>query len=160
MQQIKIKPNFLKKRLESGEVKFSHTKVDGTLRKARATTNLEMIPVEYHPKTKSSASVTYFDLDKGVWRSIAEGQKITMDTDDVILPYEGHLSEEELTLMLFIHDNLDDEWMCHFIGLINSATPQRANEMGFRKLVLVCQRYRDDMEYANGLSEKWQSLIK
>lgn len=51
-------------------VKF--TKVDGTERTMRCTTNLSLVPTDMHPKTEGYGSEDVkrvFDLDKQGWRS-------------------------------------------------------------------------------------------
>ena len=62
--------------LQQGLVKFSYFKKDGSIREARGTLCMDLIPDEKWPKgTKSSlvnwSIVNYFDLAKGEWRSFA-----------------------------------------------------------------------------------------
>lgn len=62
----------LRKRLREGEVFFAYRKKDGTTRKARGTTNLNMIPEEDLPKGGNPIlpeTVRYYDLDSAGWRS-------------------------------------------------------------------------------------------
>ena len=64
----------LRKWMQSGIVTFSFWKSDGSIREARGTLNLSLVPEDMHPKgTKSSivnwSIVNYFDLDKQEWRS-------------------------------------------------------------------------------------------
>lgn len=162
MQTVTITSDGLKSKLTNGEVKFTYTKIDGTLREARGTTKLDMIPEDLHPKTPGNAHVAYFDLDKNEWRSVAEGQKITMSSDDLMYPYEKpNLTEEEITLMLFVFGHLEDKWMCNLINLIMSATKQRAIDLSlaFKNLVRVCREYENDVKYATELRNKWIKLI-
>lgn len=161
MQQINIKAEVLKGKLEKGEVKFTYTKVDGTERFARGTTKLEMIPSEVHPKNPGSAHVAYFDLDKNEWRSIAEGKSVTMTVEDLMDPYDmPNLNEDEINLMMFVYGQLNDKWLSNFIQLIMTASPERAVDLsnGFKNLVRVCRNYHYDMEYAEVLREKWNKL--
>lgn len=63
--------------LKAGVVAFSYKKKDGELRRAIGTKNLDFIPVEYHPKNTGgsakaqSNAITYFDMQKLQWRSVA-----------------------------------------------------------------------------------------
>ena len=62
--------------MRKGEVKFKYTKKDGTMREARGTLNMDIIPEKDHPKGNSYELRTnlliYFDLDKEAWRSCWE----------------------------------------------------------------------------------------
>lgn len=67
------------KLLINGEVEFSFTKKDGTVRNTIGTTSFELIPEEHQPKTKLTSEeiqesttkpvIRYYDLDKCGWRS-------------------------------------------------------------------------------------------
>ena len=61
--------------LRKGVVKFSYFKKDGTIRDARGTLCMTLIPDEKHPKgaclTPVFSTINYFDLAKGEWRSFA-----------------------------------------------------------------------------------------
>lgn len=64
----------LKKQLHEGEVFFSYRKKDGTIRKARGTLKIDMIPKSYHPVMRPTApeNIRYWDLDAEThskWRS-------------------------------------------------------------------------------------------
>lgn len=64
-------------RLQEGETRFRFMKMDGSLREARGTTNLRLVPADLHPspipKQKHPDNVIrYFDLDKNWWRSLRE----------------------------------------------------------------------------------------
>ncbi len=56
-------------------VQVSFKKIDGTVRDMKCTTNLDLIPVEFHPKQNDSTRtvndkiVCAFDLEKQGWRS-------------------------------------------------------------------------------------------
>jgi len=68
----------LREKLQQGETNFVFKKKDGSRRKAKGTTNLDLVPKDLHPKDmdenyegkpKNDALVTYFDLEKMSWRS-------------------------------------------------------------------------------------------
>lgn len=73
MAKRKISRKKLEEHLMRGEVKFSYSKLDGTVREARGTTNLELVPEEWKPTggTLAHTGTAYFDLDIQEWRSIA-----------------------------------------------------------------------------------------
>ena len=67
-----------RKKLQSGVWRFSYLKKDGSIRQARGTLRMELIPEEHHPKSLSSApdvrpenydTFCYYDLDAAAWRS-------------------------------------------------------------------------------------------
>ena len=66
-----------RKRLANGVVTFSFWKKDGSIREAKGTTNMLLIPKEDHPAALSPESVTpfsaipFYDLDKRAWRSFS-----------------------------------------------------------------------------------------
>lgn len=60
--------------MQTGVVKVTFTKADGTTRVMNCTRNLELIPTDKHPKTIPSNSdqtdrITAFDIDAAGWRS-------------------------------------------------------------------------------------------
>lgn len=66
----------LKEMLREGEVQFSYLKKDSTVREARGTVNLDIIPEENHPKGESERKISdqtvrYYDLDSCGWRSFS-----------------------------------------------------------------------------------------
>lgn len=74
-----INPAELRARLNEGTVQFAFKKLDGNLRTAVGTTNLDTIPVDAHPtgKGKSATSVvTFFDLTKNAWRSVSTSREM------------------------------------------------------------------------------------
>lgn len=74
-----IEPEELRSRLNEGTVQFAFKKLDGTLRTAVGTTNLNTVPLEHHPSGEghsSPASVRYFDIGKNAWRSVSVTQEI------------------------------------------------------------------------------------
>lgn len=164
IQKIKITQEALKKKLEKGECKFSFNKLDGTTREARGTTKMESIPEEVRPKGGTSvAGVAYYDLDVKGWRSIAEEREIFMTSENLMESYDTpNLSEEEMTLMVWVHGKIDDEWLASFIGLVVWASNERAADLccgGFGKLVKTIKSYSDDITYAAELRSKWNKLI-
>jgi len=70
-----VKALTMKESLSNGIVNFSFKKVsDGSIRAAKGTRSLEVIPTELHPKGTSTKPettnvVTYFDIDSNGWRS-------------------------------------------------------------------------------------------
>ena len=63
-------------KLRAGVWRFSYFKKDGSIREARGTLDLSIIPADKMPssgasldKEKSASSFPYFDLDKQEWRS-------------------------------------------------------------------------------------------
>jgi hypothetical protein len=73
-----INPQELRSRLNQGNVQFAFKKLDGTLRTAIGTTLLEQVPLDNRPKGGSSSPrvVTFFDLQKGQWRSVSVNQEM------------------------------------------------------------------------------------
>ena len=63
----------LKKEMRIGVVEFQFTKKDGSIRSAKGTTNMGIIPEENHPtgtdNTLSDSVVRFFDVEKSEWRS-------------------------------------------------------------------------------------------
>ena len=67
-----------RKKLSTGVWQFSYFKKEGSIRQARGTLCMELIPEEHHPKSLSGAqdvrpenyeTFTYYDLDANAWRS-------------------------------------------------------------------------------------------
>lgn len=73
MSKKKISRKKLEEKLSKGEVNFSYEKLDGSTRKVRGTTNVELIPEEWRPTggSLSHTGTAYFDLDLQEWRSIS-----------------------------------------------------------------------------------------
>jgi hypothetical protein len=71
----------LKKGLRTGSFKFYYRKVGGSLRIALGTLDLDRVPSTQHPKggTSPGAKTSYYDLEKGAWRSVSESQEIWVD---------------------------------------------------------------------------------
>jgi hypothetical protein len=71
----------LKKGLRTGAFKFFYRKVGGSLRIALGTLDLDRVPSLQHPKggTSPGAKTSYYDLEKGAWRSVSESQEIWVD---------------------------------------------------------------------------------
>ena len=65
-------------KLSTGVWRFSYFKKEGSIRQARGTLCMDLIPEEHHPKSLSSApdvrpenygTFNYYDLDAAGWRS-------------------------------------------------------------------------------------------
>jgi len=71
----------LKSKLRTGSQKFYFRKVDGQLRIALGTLDLDRIPSKNHPKggKVSGNQLAYYDLEKGSWRSVSASQEIWVD---------------------------------------------------------------------------------
>lgn len=66
-------------------VQVSFTKIDGTIRNMKCTNNLDLIPVEFHPKQKDSTRTTNdkivcaYDLENNGWRSFVADNVISFE---------------------------------------------------------------------------------
>ena len=71
----------LKEKLRQGETKFYFRKTNGEIRKALGTLDLSKVPSSGQPKGgKGPANATsYYDIEKGWWRSISETQEVWVD---------------------------------------------------------------------------------
>jgi hypothetical protein len=69
----KITISKFKNLLNEGELSFSFEKVNGELREARGTTNTNKIPAANLSQGGETPGekTSYFDLDKGAWRSVS-----------------------------------------------------------------------------------------
>lgn len=68
-----VKKTIIRQRLSEGHLNFAFIKKDGSVRIANGTTNLDLIPQEFHPKGNGKASdkvIAYFDTDKNAWRCL------------------------------------------------------------------------------------------
>ena len=67
-------------RLKAGRTSFSFVKKDGTVRNAIGTTDLGLIPSDFHPKGYGSSDkvITFFDLEKTSWRSVSKTSRISL----------------------------------------------------------------------------------
>jgi len=69
----------------SNPVRVSFTKLDGTIRNMECTTNLDLIPVEFHPKQNDSDRVPNdkvvcaYDLENNGWRSFIADNVISFE---------------------------------------------------------------------------------
>lgn len=69
-----VKKTVIKHQLSEGLLNFAFIKKDGSVRVANGTTNLDLIPQEFHPKGTSKSSdkvIAYFDTDKNSWRCLS-----------------------------------------------------------------------------------------
>jgi hypothetical protein len=74
-----IDPQNLRELLNFGIVQFAFKKLDGNLRTALGTTNLDSIPIEDHPSGRGqspSSVVAYYDLSKNAWRSVSTSKEM------------------------------------------------------------------------------------
>lgn len=74
-----IDSNELRQKLNEGTVQFAFKKLNGDLRTATGTTNLDNIPLDNHPTGNGKSSpmvVTFFDVTKQAWRSVSTSQEI------------------------------------------------------------------------------------
>ena len=64
----------IRTKLAQGILNFAFIKKDGSVRIANGTTNLDLIPQEFHPKGNGKSSdkvIAYFDTDKNAWRCLS-----------------------------------------------------------------------------------------
>lgn len=71
----------LKDRLRHGVIKFRYRKTNGEIRTALGTLDLSKVPQSGQPKGgQGPANATsYYDIEKGWWRSISESQEVWVD---------------------------------------------------------------------------------
>jgi hypothetical protein len=81
MNSKKITHENLRTLLSSGEVKFYYRKTNGETRSAIGTLDLSRVPSSSHPKGGDGPKncTSYYDLEKGWWRSISETQEVWVD---------------------------------------------------------------------------------
>lgn len=77
----KISHETLREILRKGSQKFYFRKIGGELKIALGTLDLSRIPNASHPKGGKSTDrrVSYFDLEKGAWRSVSVSQEVWVD---------------------------------------------------------------------------------
>jgi len=152
-------------RIKNGELKFEYTKKDGSIREAKGTSRLDMIPEGLHPKggIKATKGTPYFDIEINEWRSVTSDSLISVDSDSLVdIPGMPLLSEEEIQFMLWNDGDLQDPWLARFIGLIVDATQQDASELlngKFKNLIRVTKKCSDDHLQFDELKERWNKLI-
>ena len=148
-----------------GVIEFEYTKKDGSIRSAKGTTRLELIPEGLHPKggDKATKGTPYFDLVLNEWRSISTDSPITTTNQSLSeLPGIPSLSEEEVQYMLWFEGDLKDAWLRSLISLIHDATTQDASELingKYKNLIRVTKKCSDDLIYFSELKEKWYRMI-
>ena len=77
----------LKTALRKGLVKFTFKKLDGTIREAFGTRNMNYVPTESHPKgtgVEVDSVVKFYDIDKQAWRSVSV--KTEIEIQEVLTP--------------------------------------------------------------------------
>ena len=153
-------------KLALGEINFEYTKKDGSIRNARGTTRLDLIPEGLHPNggAKATRGTPYFDLEINEWRSISTDSDITTDSQSLSeLPGIPSLTDEEVQYMLWFEGDLKDTWLRSLISLIHDATPQDASELingKYKNLIRVTKKCSDDPIYFSELKEKWYKMIR
>jgi hypothetical protein len=152
-------------KIKSGELKFEYTKKDGSIREAKGTSRLDMIPEGLHPKggIKATKGTPYFDIEINEWRSITADSLISVDSNSLMeIPGMPLLTEEEIQFMLWNDGDLQDLWLARFINLIVDATQQDASELlngKFKNLIRVIKKCSDDPLQFAELKERWDKLI-
>jgi len=153
-------------KLALGEIEFEYTKKDGSIRNAKGTTRLDLIPEGLQPRggVKATRGTPYFDLELNEWRSISTDSDITT-TNQILseLPGIPSLTDEEVQYMLWFEGDLKDTWLRSLISLIHDATPQDASELingKFKNLIRVTKKCTDDPIYFSELKEKWYKIIR
>ena len=69
----------LRAELAKGRVSFAFKKLDGTLRLAEGTTQLELVPESSRPAGKRPSPesvVTFWDLEKEEWRCVSAEKEV------------------------------------------------------------------------------------
>jgi hypothetical protein len=163
--KIVIEHKSFEDKLTLGEFKFEYTKKDGTVREARGTTKVELIPegLRANGGMKATKGTPYFDLEINDWRSVTTESDIVTTLESLSgLPGLPALTEEETTVMLWNYGALKDEWLVQFIHVIYGATPQDATELlngKFKNLIRVIKKFQEDPDYAKELQENWQKIV-
>lgn len=74
LTKLAVKKTLVREQLSKGILNFAFIKKDGSVRIANGTTDLNLIPQEFHPKGTGKASdkvIAYFDTDKNAWRCLS-----------------------------------------------------------------------------------------
>jgi len=70
----------LRKEMQNGVVEFKYIKKDGTIREAKGTTNMDIIPKDQHPKGDTENYPEdiqrYYDIGEDGWRSFIKANLI------------------------------------------------------------------------------------
>ncbi len=164
--KLNITHQSFEEKIKHGELKFEYTKKDGSIREAKGTSRLDMIPEGLHPKggVKATKGTPYFDIEINEWRSISTDSIILVEANSLMeIPGMPLLSEEEIQYMLWVDDVLKDDWLDRFISLIVDATQQDASELlngKFKNLIRVTKKCSEDpLEFAE-LKERWDKLTR
>jgi hypothetical protein len=159
--KIEIKREHLVNHLSKGEVNFIFEKLDGTLRNSRGTTSSDIIGEVKEAKSKST-SIPYFDTDKYQWRSIAEGQKMYLETEWLRDIYScPSLTDGEILFMLSEKEYLDkDSWYIKLVNLIKEAPQTELINFteGYRDLLTSIWQWKNDNYYKEDIEKKWNKL--
>lgn len=156
--KIEIKPEHLANHLQKGEVEFTFEKLDGTLRPSVGTTSSDIIG-EVKESKQTHTNLPYFDTVKNQWRSIAEGQKIYLDTEWLRDIYScPQLSDGEILFMLCEREYIkEDNWFHKLVELIKSA-PQTEIinfRLGYRDLSSTIWKWKTEDTYKEELEKNW-----
>lgn len=113
-QEIKL----LKEKLREGEVFFAYRKKDGTIRKARGTLRMDMIPQSYQPMMRPTApeNIRYWDLDAETyggckWRSFIPENFIGFISDDEYMDDNWTAPNEDSNDQCGNHDCGYSQWL-------------------------------------------------
>ena len=157
--KIEIKPEHLANHLSKGEVEFTFEKLDGTLRESVGTTSAEIIGVVKVKPKREVTSIPYFDIEKNQWRSVAEGQKIYIDTEWIRDVYScPQLSDGEILFMLCENEYIpEDNWFYKLVNIIKEA-PQTEIvnfRLGYRELSSTIWKWKTEESYKEELEKSW-----
>jgi len=161
---VEVTQESLKSKLGKGILIFRYEKKDGTFRDAKGTTATDLIPTvaKTDGEGKCGNAIAYFDLDISQWRSVAEEQKVLIESESMKdLVSEAYLSEEEVILMLKEEGKLEDTWKSDLIDLILEAKGEDLGKLSscYKELSRVCWNYQDDQVYHDSLLNKWKNLV-
>ena len=161
---VEVTQESLKSKLGKGILTFRYEKKDGTFRDAKGTPATDLVPTQAKTdgEGKCGNAIAYFDTDINEWRSVAEGQKVLVESESIKdLISESYLSEEEVLLMLKEEGKLEDTWKCDLINLILGAKGEDLGKLSgcYKELSRVCWNYQDDEVYHEALLNKWTNLV-
>lgn len=68
-----------KRIMRSGVATFAYLKMDGSVREAHGTLMASALPATGGRRREDSTLMTYFDVDKGAWRSFKKANILSVD---------------------------------------------------------------------------------
>lgn len=161
--RLEIMPEDLLSHLSKGEVIFHFEKLDGTLRASIGTTSPKILGEVSESKNPTSA-IRYFDIEKNQWRSIAEGQRIYLDTEWIREIFScPQLTDGEMLLMFYEKDMLDeDSWFYKLVTLIKEAPQTEILNLrnGYKDISTAIWKYMKEEDYRTHLEKNWEILLK